>query len=387
MRVIPQRPEKILFKIKFSFTKKLRQDLAFILKDLIQFASELGRFVLKRLHISYSHFEIGKGVLVTSLYRQRGKYAKRLIHSGMAGLAGLAVVLAPVVAQEFPGRNVDPWSIPSSSVVLSSATQSTEISTNFSDKVRGEIIEYTVQKGDAVSSIADKYGISSDTIRWQNNLKSKDAIKEGQSLEILPVTGVSHKVKKGDTVYSIAKQYDIDPQVIVNYPFNTYSNDEKFELAIGQTVIVPEGVKTEEVYGPPVARIKQTTPDAGTVVASGIFVWPASGTITQRFVWYHPGLDIANRGMPDVLAADSGTVIVAGWPDNYGYGNRIIIDHGNGYKTLYGHLSKFYVVPGQTVARGNAIAKMGSTGRSTGPHLHFEVIRSGVHINPLTVLK
>jgi murein DD-endopeptidase MepM/ murein hydrolase activator NlpD len=375
-----------LGKVKLYWQKSLRKNLSLLLKEFIEFVLGLVNFLLRKFHLSYLRFEEGKFFFVTTLYRQRGKYAKRLIHSGMAGLAGLAVIIAPVVAQEFPGRNVDPWSVPTSTSVLSSSTQSTDISTNFSD-VRGDIIDYTVQKGDTVSSIAEKFGITSDTIRWQNNLQSKDSIKEGQVLQILPVIGVSHVVKEGDTVYSIAKKYDVDPQVIVNYPFNTFKNDETFELAIGQTIIVPDGVKPEEVLWSPIARVKQITPDAGTVVASGIFVWPTGGTITQRFVWYHPGLDIANRSMPDVLAADSGTVVIAGWPDNSGYGNRIILDHGNGYRTLYGHLSKIYVVPGQTVARGNAIGKMGSTGRSTGPHLHFEVIKNGIHLNPLSVLQ
>ena len=99
------------------------------------------------------------------------------------------------------------------------------------------------------------------------------------------------------------------------------------------------------------------------------------------------GTDIANRGGPAVLAADAGRVIVAGWPDGNGYGNRVMIDHGNGYKTLYAHLSKIYVVQGQSVARGAAIGQMGSTGRSTGTHLHFEIIQNGVHLNPLNFLR
>ena len=200
----------------------------------------------------------------------------------------------------------------------------------------------------------------------------------------MPLTGVSHKVNKGDTVRSIAKRYDVDPQVIVNFPFNTFVNDETFELAIGQSIIVPDGVLPAPI--PLAPRSRFTTPDAGTVVASGSFVWPTQGRITQNFVWYHPGTDIANKEMPGVLAADSGTVITAGW-SNVGYGNYIIIDHNNGTKTLYAHLSAIYVNVGQTVARGNTIGKMGSTGRSTGPHLHFEIIKNGVHTNPLGALQ
>ena len=218
-------------------------------------------------------------------------------------------------------------------------------------------------------------------------MPGRNAIKVGQALEILPVTGISHVVKKGDTVYSIAKKYDSSPQAVVDFPYNVFTNDETFELAIGQTVIVPDGVKPAQLPSQAVARIKQTTPNAGTVVASGNFVWPTNGVITQGFFWYHKGIDIANVSLPAVLAADSGRVVVAGWPDNAGYGNRVVIDHGNGFKTLYGHLSKVYVVSGQTVNRGSAIGQMGSTGRSTGTHLHFEVIQNGVYLNPRNVLR
>ena len=350
------------------------------------FFFELTVFVVKKLHLSFIVFEERKGVFVTALYRQRGKMSRRLMHSGMAALTALGVVIAPVVAEEFPGRSVDPWGAQSPSAVLSASTQDASTSTVVSEKSRGEILEYTVQEGDTVSTIAEKFGISEDTIRWENNLTSKGAIKVGQTLAVLPVTGISHKVTKGDTVYSIAKKYDADTQGIVDFPFNTFANDETFELAIGQTIIVPEGIKPAETYWSPIARIRQITPDAGTVVASGQFVWPTSGKITQNFVWYHKGTDIANRGVPAVLAADSGTVITSGWSP-YGYGNHIIIDHGNGFRTLYAHLSKLYVSAGQGVRRGDSIGQMGSTGRSTGPHLHFEVIRNGVYINPLSVLQ
>lgn len=351
------------------------------------FFSELSKFLIKNLHLSFLKMEEGKGVFVNALYKQRGKLARRLIHVGMAGLAGAGMMIAPVIAQEMPGRSVDPWNIATPAVVLSATTDDPNTDTLISDKIRGEIIKYQIQPGDTVSTIAKKFGISEDTIRWQNDLKSKDSIKVGQTLEILPVTGILHKVQKGDTVNSIAKRYDTSAQGLVDFPYNTFVNDETFDLAIGQTIVVPDGVKPSEVLWQPTARVRQITPNAGTVVASGQFVWPTGGTVTQRFVWYHKGIDIANNAGPAVLAADAGTVIVAGWQDNNGYGNRVIIDHGNGYRTLYGHLAQAYVNSGQTVKRGDAIGKMGSTGRSTGIHLHFEVISSGTYLNPLSVLK
>jgi len=364
---------------------RVRGELDSFKNDLREFSVLFCGYLFGKTRLFAFRMERGKGVFVASLYKQRGKLSRKFMHSGMAGLAAFGFLVAPIVAEEFPGDSeVNPWDAPSSASVLSASASLS--STDFSG-YRGEIIEYTVEEGDTVSSIAQKYGVSEDTIRWQNDLKSKDSIKIGQVLEILPLTGIAHKVKKGDTVHSIAKKYDIDPQGIVNYPFNSFTNDETFELAIGQIVIVPDGVMpTARPWSPSINR-RQLTPDAGTVVASGQFVWPASGRITQRFVWYHKALDIANKSAPAILAADSGTVVVAGWPDGYGYGNRVVIDHGNGYKTLYAHLSRVYVVVGQTVGRGATIGRMGSTGRSTGTHLHFEVIRGGVYINPLSVLQ
>lgn len=348
------------------------------------FIGELTSYISKKLRLSFIHFEAGKSAFVVSLYKQRGKMSRKLIHTGMAGLTALGMMIAPVVAKEFPGRNVDPWTLSASASVLSASTSDPTTETVISEKTRDKIIEYTVVDGDTVASVSEKFGVSADTIRWQNDLKG-DKIKVGQILEILPLTGISHKVQKGDTVNSIAKKYDISPQAIVDFPFNTFTNDETFELAIGQTVIVPDGIMPSELPSAP--RIRQITPNAGTVVASGQFIWPTAGSISQNYAWYHKGIDIANNASPSILAADAGKVIIAGWPDNFGYGNRVMIDHQNGYVTLYAHLSKIFVISGQTVKRGDSIGQMGSTGRSTGIHLHFEIIKSGSHLNPLSVLR
>lgn len=359
--------------------------ISLFLSEVKEFLIELSGYLYRTLHLSFIRFEAVKGIFVTILYRQRGKYAKRFVHSGMAGLAALGVMIAPAIANEFPGTSVDPWELRSPSSVISASTEDPQTTTLISDKPRAEIVEYKVHPGDAVSSIADKFGVSTDTVLWQNGLGANESIKPGETLEILPVTGVSHKVQKGDTIYSIAKKYDASSQAIVDYPNNTFVNDETFELAIGQVVVVPDGVKPNARQTSP--RRRRITPDAGTVVASGSFVWPAGGRITQNYAWYHRGIDIANSSAPNIVAADAGTVVTAGWPDGYGYGNRVLIDHGNGYRTLYAHLSSVYVVPGQTVSRGSAIGRMGSTGRSTGVHLHFEVIRSGAYLNPFSVLQ
>jgi len=300
----------------------------------------------------------------------------------MAAIAAFGVMMAPLIAQEFPGKSVNPWAISAAPSVLSASTDDPGIDTQVSSKVRDSIISYEVQSGDTVASIANKFNVSEDTIRWQNDL-TKDKIKVGEDIKVLPVTGIAHTVSKGDTVYSIAKKYDANSQAIVDFPFNTFANDETFELAIGQTIIVPDGIMPAPAIAP---RVRQLTPNAGAVTASGLFVWPTQGTITQRFSWYHPGLDIANPSQPVNVAADSGRIMFAGW-DSSGYGNMVLIDHGNGYMTRYGHLSQIMVISGQTVAKGQTIGRMGSTGHSTGSHTHFEIYLNGVRVNPLNYLK
>lgn len=340
---------------------------------------------------AFHWFEFGKTRFAGTLYKQRGKWARPFSHVGMGGLTIIGLVLAPIVANEYSSLVGDDLggnnrTLPGRAV-LAASVDDMQTTTLVSDKPRDKVVEYVVQSGDTVSDIADKFGVTMDTIRWQNDLKSVNSIKPGQTLEILPVSGVLHKVKKGETIYSIAKKYKTEPQGIVDFPFNNFINDETFALAIGQELVVPDGIKEEVRLWSPRSYIAQRTPDAGVVTASGQFVWPAGGTITQRYAWYHKGLDIANRSAPGIVAADSGKIIVAGWPDRSGYGNRVMIDHGNGFVTLYAHLSRIYVSVGQTVNRGDLIGQMGTTGRSTGIHLHFEVRLNGAAYNPLAYLK
>lgn len=349
--------------------------------DFKIFLTSLFLYLRRQTLFAFFHFERGKGILVGALYGQRGRLVRPFLHSSIGALAAASVLLAPVIAQQLPKSVEDPWqSVPQ---VLSSETENPQTSTLISDKPRDRVIDYLVQSGDTVSGVAQKFGISADTIRWANNLDKQDRLKPGQTIKILPVAGIAHTVRPGDNIYAIARRYSAEPQAIVDFPFNIFTNDETFELAVGQIIIVPDGVPPKEA---PPAVARRRTPDAGTVVASGVFVWPASGELSQRFVWYHRGLDIANKNSPDVLAADGGTIVFAGCSGG-GYGCHVIIDHGNGYTTLYGHFSQVYVNEGQRVARGNPIGRMGSSGRSTGVHLHFEVHRNGVALDPLAVLK
>ena len=352
-------------------------------REIIRFLVCWGGYFKYRVKQILLFFETTKSNFASRLYQQRGRFSRPFIHAGMALFVIIGITLGPTLVEE---NFSNPWQeAEAHPVVLSSvAAQDTQTSTLISTKPRSEILEYEVQPGDTISTIAEKFGVSVDTIRWENDLASVKSIKTGQVLRVLPVSGMAHNVKHGETIYSLAKKYQVEAQTIVNWPYNSYANDETFSLAVGQDLIIPDGVKPKEVPSVPRQYYAQV-PGAG--LGTGQFVWPASGKITQNFVWYHPAIDIANKAAPDILASDSGRVMAAGWIVPSAYGNRIEIDHGNGYTTLYAHLSQVYVQAGAQVSRGQPIGRMGTTGRSTGIHLHFEVRQGGVAQNPLNYLK
>jgi len=364
------------------------------LKELKEFWFFFWDYWFQRFLVVYRQLESVKDIVVDGLYSKRGKYTRPFIHSGMVGLLFMGITVGPSVLKDQEDILGD-QSLAKMQVLGLSTTEvyaqgTTTVSGEGVVAYRGgEIVNYEVLEGETLSQIADKFSLKVDTIVWANGLDSeKTKIRQGQILKIPPVDGVVHQVKKGETVYSVAKKYQTNAQGIVDYPFNTFVDDEKFSLAIGQVLMVPDGVMPNLQPADATQYIaKQLTPDAGVVSATGGFVWPTSGQISQGYRWYHKAVDIANSIGTPILAADSGTVTVAGWPDNTGYGNRVMIDHGNGYVTLYAHMSRIDVVAGQTVNRGDQIGAMGSTGRSTGPHLHFEIRAAGALQNPLNFLK
>jgi murein DD-endopeptidase MepM/ murein hydrolase activator NlpD len=366
-----------------------------IFTEVREYFTFLYKYVRKRGYHWFSKFELGKDVVVDLLYKRRGKYSRPFLHFGTITLIFVVITFGPVILDQ-TSREEEQNRAGSSGILQTALAYGEDLSTIQSEEVRqfrgGEIHIHRVQEGETLSSIAKLYNLERvETIMWENNLEKNAKLKPGQELRILPVDGLRHKVARGETIYTVAKKYGLgddaaDAQKIVNYPFNEFKNSETFELAIGQTLLVPDGVKPEEKVIPR-ASFGRLTVDAGAVSATGSFIVPASGNVTQRYSFYHKAFDIANRGGGNILAADSGTVILAGWPDNSGYGNRVMIDHGNGFVTLYAHMSLVQVQAGQRVARGNVIGQMGSTGRSTGTHLHFEVRRGGVLENPGNYLK
>ncbi len=371
----------------------IQDDLKNLLKFLVIYHSRKTKLVA-------NHFEKFKDKSVILLMHRRGKFQKHIWHSSMIGLTSLGVLTSGVfgnnalVASTFPGmidqdpRLIQTYDPNASGINLDSFT---DMKTLVSEKPRSEIIEYEVKSGETLSAIGEKFNIDVETIKWANELTNVDSLKPGQKIKILPVAGVAHTVKSGDNLESVAKKYSAEAQAVVDFPFNDIPDD--FSLKVGQVLIIPEGVPPEAKI-PIRPRIQPQyiaqgpSSPAFSAPGGGNFIWPTNSSgISQYFAWYHPGIDLPNKSAPAIVASDGGTIIVAGWPDNWGYGNRVMIDHGNGYITLYAHLSNIYVTSGQTVSRGQSIGQMGSTGRSTGTHLHFEIRFKGIAINPLSILR
>ncbi|OGC59233.1 hypothetical protein A3A70_00910 [candidate division WWE3 bacterium RIFCSPLOWO2_01_FULL_42_11] len=254
--------------------------------------------------------------------------------------------------------------------------------------IADQVIRYTVKDGDTLSSIGEKFRVSSESIKYTNNITDENSLQIGQVLSIPPIQGIIVKVSGGESVESLAAKYNVSPQVIVdfNYLQAPYSLEVGRDIAIPDaTIPQPTLVNAQVSSGLGTAPSTQSEPKSG-VVGTGQFQWPTDFRyISQYFSSYHPALDIAKYS--PLYAADGGTVIEAvtsGW--NYGYGKYVKIDHGNGYTTMYAHMQDLDVSAGDVVERGQTIGAMGATGRAFGVHVHFIVEYQGRFINPLSVL-
>ncbi|MBN1180154.1 MAG: peptidoglycan DD-metalloendopeptidase family protein [Anaerolineae bacterium] len=250
------------------------------------------------------------------------------------------------------------------------------------ERPRLSVITYTVQAGDTVESIAQRFGLEPTTIAWSNAAveDAPDLLRISQVLVILPIDGIYHTVAEDDTFESIAEEYEVEVVDIVSCEYNGFDPANPL-LVPGTSIIVPGGEKeyiprTITSYGGPVPE---------GAAGSGLFDWPVLGYISQGYWYAHRAIDIAAPTGTAVRAADGGYVSFAGWTD-IGYGYLVVIDHNNGFSTYYAHLSNFYVSAGQVVERGQVFAAVGSTGWSTGPHTHFEIRYAGVPQNPRAYL-
>lgn len=239
--------------------------------------------------------------------------------------------------------------------------------TDVDDYKSTQISLYVVRQGDSLSQIAKMFGVSTNTIIWANDIKG--TIKAGDELIILPVSGLTHTIAKGDTVRSIAAKYKANMEEIVSY--NNLRENQK--LAIGDTLIIPDAeiIATSLVSTPaPTSRLR----GAGGPAYEGYYARPLEGGRKTQGLHGYNGIDFGARTGTPVYASADGIVIIArysGW--NGGYGTYVVVTHPNGTQTLYAHLSALTVSQGQAVERGEVIGAVGSTGKSTGSHLHFEV--------------
>ncbi|MHB1316592.1 MAG: peptidoglycan DD-metalloendopeptidase family protein [Minisyncoccota bacterium] len=234
-----------------------------------------------------------------------------------------------------------------------------------------QIVTYVVRPGDTLSEIAKMFGVTTNTILWSNDIVG-NKVSPGDRLVILPISGVRHVVKSGDTIQSIAKKYKGDPEEIAQ--FNDISFNSK--LATGDTIIIPDGEVVSAVVSvsKTASSVKSIQQYVSAPKIDGYYARPLIGGVKSQGIHGHNGVDIASAFGTNILASASGEVIVAkngGY--NGGYGSYIVIKHNNGTQTLYAHLSAVQVSVGQDVYQGQIIGNMGSTGKSTGTHLHFEV--------------
>lgn len=254
---------------------------------------------------------------------------------------------------------------------------------------RREVVRYTVKGGDTISGIATGFGITNHSVLWANGLLDTDYIKPGQQLTIPPISGVLHTVKSGETLSGIAGKYHANPDAILE--FNQLASADA--LATDQLLVVPGGEvdAPRPTYVP--RQFAQVVPGRGpatpppSVPSHGQVVWPTSGhRINRGYLAYHRALDIeGNIGSP-VYAADDGVVESVSYL-RYGYGFHVVVNHGDGIKTLYAHNGRMFVQPGQRVKAGQTISTVGLTGRTSGAHLHFEVFVNGVKVNPWGYLR
>ena len=302
-------------------------------------------------------------------------------------------------------ESVDPISAPTLDIpIIDGISRSAQIHTNIPNRPRNEITTYTVQDGDTVFGIAEKFGLEPQTVLWGNYeilLDDPHSLKPGQELNILPVNGVYWQWLGGLSFGSWAEFYGVTAADIIEYPGNnidpkSVGDYENANIPVETWLIIPNGERDFVSWSAPLGVTRENPasarvlgagacdPVSGGAVGYGYYVYPTNKHYLSGFDYStktnHLGIDLAGNEGEGVYAADAGVIVYAGWND-YGYGNMIMVDHGNGFQSLYAHLSAFNVGCGQSVGQGEGIGAVGSTGRSSGSHLHFELM-AGMKVNP-----
>jgi murein DD-endopeptidase MepM/ murein hydrolase activator NlpD len=284
-----------------------------------------------------------------------------------------------------------------------------QVDTIIPSRPRQEITKYKVVEGDTIFGISENFGLEPQTVLWSNYyvlLDDPHALKPGQELTILPVNGTYHEWQQGEGLNGVAKYYGVTPEEIINYPANNLDPAAIGDFAApnitpGTWLIVPNGRREFISWSAPLGVTRENPasarvlgpgacdPVSGGAVGFGTFVWPANQHRLSGFDYSpstnHWGLDLAGNEGEGVYATDAGVVVYAGW-NNYGYGNMIMVDHGNNFQSLYAHLNGISVGCAQSVGQGDLIGTIGSTGSSSGSHLHFEIRAISSWVNPWDVL-
>ena len=278
-----------------------------------------------------------------------------------------------------------------------------DIHTIIPDRPRLEILNYIVQKGDTLFGIAEKYGLKPETILWGNYDVLQDnphSLRPEQNLNILPINGTYYEWAAGDSMESVANFFEVDAQEIIDWPGNNILPDLNMDdpdIELGTPIVIPGGRREFVTWSAP--RITRSNPAVARIagpgacgsvysgpIGEGYFLWPTTASFLSGngYSDFHPGIDIAGGIGSAIYASASGVVVYAGW-NNYGYGYMIVIDHGDGWQTLYAHMSQVNMVCGQAAFQGNVIGGVGSSGNSSGPHLHFEM-QSDIYgtVNPFS---
>lgn len=313
---------------------------------------------------------------------------RRWIASCIAGmlLAAITLALSPGAASAGPGPTSRLFSSQAQGPIenpdlFASPDELATLSRELADAparrwqlLRPDVITYIVQSGDSDWSIAKQFDLDVDTLRYSNEWMrlNPDLIYPDQEMVILPVKGAYVTVQAGDTLNSIALRYGVDPTAISDFPLNHLDGNT---VRVGQKLVIPDGRLdyADRILPPGSGR--------GYALA-----WPLRGTLTQGYHGGHLAIDIGSYYGAKVYASAAGRVVYARFSPDGWLGFRVVIAHGNSLQTAYNHMSDIYVEEGESVSRGQMIGQVGSTGNSTGPHVHFEVYQGGQKANPLGVL-